>query len=98
MGLTEEDCKERGIACKCLKSFFRANGKAVSMGETEGYCKIIISEEGRILGCHLFGPHASDIIQEIAAMMNKNGNISELSQIIHAHPTLSEVILSAAGN
>lgn len=98
VGLTEEDCKERGIACKCLKSFFRANGKAVSMGETEGYCKIIISETGCILGCHLFGPHSSDIIQEVAALMNKKANISELGQIIHAHPTLSEVILSATSN
>lgn len=78
---------------------FRANGKAVAMGEADGYCKIITdAEDGRILGCHLFGPHASDIIQEVAALMNKKATVYELQDIIHAHPTLSEVILSAAGN
>lgn len=98
VGLTEEDCKDKELKIKCLKSMFRANGKAVAMGEADGYCKIITdAEDGRILGCHLFGPHASDIIQEVAALMNKKATIYELQDIIHAHPTLSEVILSAAG-
>ena len=99
VGLTEEDCKDKELKIKCLKSMFRANGKAVAMGEADGYCKIITdAEDGRILGCHLFGPHASDIIQEVAALMNKKATVYELQDIIHAHPTLSEVILSAAGN
>lgn len=98
VGLTEEDCKDKELKIKCLKSMFRANGKAVAMGEADGYCKIITdAEDGRILGCHLFGPHASDIIQEVAALMNKKATVYELQDIIHAHPTLSEVILSAAG-
>ena len=104
VGLTEEDCAARNIKCRCLKSFFRANGKAVAMGEPDGYCKLIVSSpengngfrDGQILGCHLFGAHASDIVQEIAALMNCKASIDDLQSIIHAHPTLTEVLLSAA--
>lgn len=95
VGLTEEQCKEQGIEYKAYKSFFRANGKAVSMGETEGYCKILVRAEGQILGAHIFGAHSSDIIHEITVLMNLNGTIDDLRNTIHAHPTLSEVILSA---
>lgn len=103
VGMTEDECREAGIPVRCLKSFFRANGKAVSMDETEGYCKIVVAEDGgtyisgQILGCHMFGPHSSDIIQEIAALMNRTATVYDLKNIVHAHPTLSEVLLSAAG-
>lgn len=100
VGLTEDECKERGIRIKCLKSFYRANGKALSMDEPEGYCKIVVSDEedsaGKILGCHMFGAHCADIIQEAAALMAKGTTISELKEMIHAHPTLSEVFQNAA--
>lgn len=93
VGLTEEDCKERGIKIKAHKSFFRANGKAVSMGETDGYFKLLSDEEsGRILGAHMFGAHSSDIIHEIAALMNMQATVSDLHDMIHAHPTLAEVV------
>jgi len=101
VGKTEEECKAEGLAFKCMKSFFRANGKAVSMAEPDGFVKIIVSEgdeqhkKGQILGCHLFGAHASDIIQEVAAMMNGKATSEDLASVIHAHPTLGEVILSA---
>ena len=88
---------EKGLAIKCLKSMFRANGKAVSMDDTEGFCKLIVAEEdGRLLGCHLFGPHSADIVQEIAALLRKRATLAELQSVIHAHPTLGEVIQSAA--
>ena len=97
VGMTEEEAKEKGLAVKCLKSMFRANGKAVSMDDTEGFCKIIVSEEdGRILGCHLFGPHSADIVQEIAALLAKHATLADLQNVIHAHPTLGEVIQAAA--
>lgn len=97
VGLTEDECKAGGIPVKVHKSFFRACGKAVAMGETDGFCKIVASEaDGRILGCHLFGPHASDIIQEAAALINRGATVSDLQDTIHAHPTLTEVLLSAA--
>lgn len=96
VGKTEEDCKAEGIAVKSRKSFYRANGKALSMNAPEGYCKILEEEKsGRILGCHVFGAHASDIIQEVAALMTIDGTVYDLASTIHAHPTLSEIVLNA---
>ena len=96
VGMTEDECKEKGIPVKCLKSFFRANGKAVTMGETDGFCKLVVEETGRILGCHLYGPHASDIIQEITALINRKATLADLKSVIHTHPTLNEILQSAA--
>ena len=98
IGLTEEQCKEQNLQVRCLKSFYRANGKAVSMDETDGYCKLIVSENGTILGAHLMGAHASDIIHEIATVMNLGGNLDMMQSVIHAHPTLSEVLQAALHN
>ena len=109
VGMTEEDCKEAGIPIKALKSFFRANGKAVTMGETDGFCKVIVAAEpkegadspyepGRILGCHLYGPHASDIVQEACALISRKSTLKEFEDIIHTHPTLTEVLQSAVHN
>lgn len=97
VGLTEDEAKEKGMAVKCLKSMFRANGKAVSMDNTDGFCKLVISEpDGRILGCHLFGPHSADLVQEVTVLLNKNATLCEFQDMIHAHPTLGEVIQSSA--
>lgn len=109
VGLTEDECKENGIPVKCLKSFFRANGKAVTMGETDGFCKIVVAAEpkegadtpyepGRILGCHMYGPHSSDIIQEVCALISRKATLAEFKDIIHTHPTLTEVLQNAAHN
>ncbi|MBO5876221.1 MAG: dihydrolipoyl dehydrogenase [Bacteroidales bacterium] len=109
VGMTEEDCKDAGIPIRALKSFFRANGKAVTMGETDGFCKVIVAAEpkegaespyepGRILGCHLFGPHASDIVQEACALISRKATLNEFEDIIHTHPTLTEVLQSAVHN
>lgn len=106
VGLTEDECKEAGIPVKCLKSFFRANGKAVTMGETDGFCKLVVAAEpkegqdapyepGRILGCHMYGPHSSDIIQEACALISRKATLAQLCSIIHTHPTLAEVLQSA---
>ena len=106
VGLTEDECKEKGIPVKCLKSFFRANGKAVTMAETDGFCKIVVAaepkegqespyESGQILGCHLYGPHASDIVQEACALISRKATLDEFKDIIHTHPTLAEVLQSA---
>ena len=96
VGMTEDECKAADIPVRCLKSFFRANGKAVTMGETEGFCKIVVSsEDGRILGCHMFGPHSSDIVQEACALISTKATIDSFKNIIHTHPTLSEVLQAA---
>lgn len=96
VGMTEDECKEKGIPVRCLKSFFRANGKAVAMGETDGFCKVVSSaESGRVLGCHLFGPHASDIVQEACALISRKASVEDFKDVIHTHPTLTEVLQSA---
>ena len=106
VGLTEDECKEAGIPVKCLKSFFRANGKAVTMGETDGFCKLVVAAEpkegqdapyepGRILGCHMYGPHSSDIIQEACTLISRKATLAQFCSIIHTHPTLAEVLQSA---
>ena len=98
VGLTEEQCKEQELQVRCLKSFYRANGKAVSMDETDGYCKLIVAGDGMILGAHIMGAHAADLIHEIAAAMNLDCKLEQMQSVIHAHPSLSEIVQSALHN
>ena len=97
VGVNENYCKENGLDVTVKKSFFRANGKAVAMNETDGILKLVVSNTDRkILGCHILGAHAADLIQEVAALMNCDATVDDLKDIIHAHPTLGEVVLTAA--
>ena len=96
VGLTEDDCKAQGIEYVAKKAFFRANGKAVCLGETDGYCKLIAAADGRLLGCHIYGPHAADLVQEACALITHGDSIADLQGIVHSHPTLSEIVQSAA--
>lgn len=95
-GMTEEDCISRGIAYKTGKFSFSANGKALSMGETEGFVKVIASEaDEKILGMHILGPNASDLIHEAAVAISNGLTVHEVTSTIHAHPTLAEAIHEA---
>ena len=97
VGPTEDQLKEQGIAYEFRKSFWRANGKALAMNETEGLLKLFVSsDEGLILGCHAFGAHAADIIQEVSVLMNKRTTLCEFADMVHIHPTLSEILKNAA--
>ncbi len=97
VGLTEEQCAERGMDVTVKKAFFRSNGKAVAMNETDGLLKMIVDNETRqIVGCHICGAHAADLIQEVVTAMNAGATIDLLTSSIHGHPTLSEVTLTAA--
>ena len=109
VGPTEDQLKEQGIAYTCKKSFWRANGKALAMNATEGMLKLFVSPpesggvpEGRgglsglILGCHAYGAHAADIVQEVSVLMCKHTTIDELADMVHIHPTLSEILKTAA--
>ena len=93
VGKSEDNLKDAGTEYVCRKGFYRSNGKALAMDATDGMIKLFVTpEDGRILGCHAYGAHSSDIIQEVAALMNKDATVSELADIIHTHPTLSEVL------
>ena len=96
VGLSEDQCKENGMTFICKKGFYRANGKALAMDETDGLLKLITDEKGLILGCHVFGAHAADIVQEVSVLMCKQTNVHELAQMVHIHPTLSEILSDTA--
>ena len=95
VGPTEDQLKERGFAYTCRKAFWRANGKALSMGETEGMLKLFIDADDRILGCHAYGAHAADIVQEVSVLICRETTLGQLRDMIHIHPTLSEILKSA---
>lgn len=99
VGMTEQQAKQKERPVKVGKFNFMANGKALSMGEGEGLVKILADQDtDKILGVHIIGPHASDLIAE-ATLAVKNGiTARELAKTIHAHPTLAEAIMEAAEN
>ena len=97
VGPSEDQLKSQGIDYVCKKSFWRSNGKALAMNESEGLLKLFVSSsDGMILGCHAYGSHASDIVQEVSVLMCKSTTIHELSDMVHIHPTLSEILRNAA--
>ena len=95
VGPTEDQLKQQGIAYECHKSFWRANGKALAMGETEGMLKLFAAPDGLILGCHAYGAHSADIVQEVSVLMCRNTTVSQLRDMVHIHPTLSEILKNA---
>lgn len=98
-GLTEAQCKDSGIAVRKGTGFFRANGKALAMGEADGICKLLFrKDDERLVGAHIMGTGAADLAQQCADMMNAGITLGGLKNIIFGHPTVSEVILSAAHN
>ena len=97
VGLTEDQCTEQGLDVTVKKAFFRSNGKAVSMNETDGLIKMIVDNATRqIVGCHICGAHVADLIQEVVTAMNAGATVDLLARSIHGHPTLSEVVMTAA--
>ena len=92
VGLTEDACKQSGMAYTCHKGYYRANGKALAMDETEGMVKVLADETGRLIGCHVYGAHAADIVQEATALMAMDATLQQLRDLVHIHPTLSEIL------
>ena len=96
IGLTEAQCKEKGLKYKVGKFPFSANGRARTSGETEGFVKVIRDERfGEILGAHICGAHATEMIHEFAVARENEYTVEEIDLAIHAHPTLSEAIAEA---
>ena len=97
IGLTEQMAQEKGIAYKVGKFPFTASGKAVAVDHAEGFVKVVASEEhGEILGAHIIGADATELIGEYGIAMKLEATVEEIHQTIHAHPTLSEALGEAA--
>jgi dihydrolipoamide dehydrogenase len=97
VGLTERAAKEKGLKYKVGKFPFMASGKALAVGESEGFVKIIFGEpHGEILGAHIIGAHATEMIAELGLAIEMEATHEELIATIHAHPTLSESVHEAA--
>ena len=95
IGPSEDDLKAEGKEYKVSKFMFAANGKALSLGETEGLVKVIADKDDTIIGVHILGPHASDLIHEGVLAVNKKMKVKDIADTIHAHPTLSESFVEA---
>ncbi|HEU5361174.1 MAG TPA: dihydrolipoyl dehydrogenase [Candidatus Deferrimicrobiaceae bacterium] len=97
VGLSEEEAKRRGIAVKVSKFPFTALGRAVASGHTEGFVKMVAEERyGEVIGCHIIGHGASDLIAELGLARTLEATFHEIGRTVHAHPTLPEAIREAA--
>ena len=97
VGLTEPQAQERGQAegftVANTRTYFKGNSKAIAEGETDGIAKVIYRQDtGEVLGVHIFGLHASDLIHEAASAIAQHQSVNQLAHLVHAHPTLSEVL------
>jgi dihydrolipoamide dehydrogenase len=97
IGLTEEKAKSLGHEVRVGRFPFRANGKSLALGETEGFVKLIFDQKhGELLGAHIVGPEATELVAELAVAKTLEGTFEEIASTIHAHPTLSEAVMEAA--
>lgn len=97
IGMTEQECKEKKIDIKVGKVPFSSNGRAKCLGETEGFVKIIADKRtDRMIGAHIVGPNASELIGELAIGAEYSASAEDIGRSVHAHPTLSETIKEAA--
>ena len=94
IGKREEELKEASIEYNKNKFLFAANGKALALGEGDGFIKVL-EVDNKIVGVHILGPHASDLIHEAAIVINNNLGVEDVARTIHAHPTLSETFVEA---
>ena len=97
LGLTEAQAKERGFKVKVGRFPFQANGKAIALDDYEGMVKLVVDEEfGELLGAHIIGPEASELLSEIGVAKQLEYSAADIAKTVHAHPTLSEAIMEAA--
>jgi dihydrolipoamide dehydrogenase len=97
IGLTSEQCEERGIRTKVGKMPMQASGKAIIDGDTTGFVKVIAdAETDELLGVHMIGPHVTELIAESSAAMLLEATAWEIGSAVHPHPTLSETMGEAA--
>jgi len=92
IGATEQQLRDSAIDFKVAKSFFIANGKAVAVGATDGFIKILVGNEGYILGAHIVGSNATEMISELSVIKSNNLTVNSVFDSVHPHPTFSEAI------
>jgi dihydrolipoamide dehydrogenase len=99
VGITEDQAKDKGIAYKVGKFPFTASGKAVAVNRPEGFVKLVLGEQhGEILGAHIIGNEATELITEYVLAMKSEITADEIHATIHAHPTMSEALAEAAAS
>ena len=97
MGLTEAQARERGYEVKVGRFLFQANGKALGLGEREGFAKVIVDAKyGEVLGAHLIGPEVTELLPELVLARSWELTAEEIGRAVHAHPTLAEAVKEAA--
>jgi dihydrolipoamide dehydrogenase len=97
VGLTEEQARQRGHEVRVGRFPFRGSGKAIALGDYEGLVKLVThAATGELLGAHLIGPEVTELLQELVLAKKLKATASDLAGAIHAHPTLSEVLMEAA--
>jgi dihydrolipoamide dehydrogenase len=97
VGKTEEELKAANIAYKAGKFLFLANGRAKANQTTDGFVKVLAdAKTDKVLGCHIVGPQAGELIHEVAVLMEFGGSAEDLARTTHAHPTLAEAVKEAA--
>ncbi|MCE2899963.1 MAG: dihydrolipoyl dehydrogenase [Gemmatimonas sp.] len=97
VGLTEQDVKASGRGYRVGKFPFSANGRARTMGETQGFVKFVVdATTDEILGCHMIGPHVADNLAQVVLAMEYRGSAEDIAITVHSHPTLSETVKEAA--
>ena len=99
VGMTEKAAKDAGYTIKIGRFPMRASGKALALGETEGFVKVIFDEKyGELLGCHIIGPEATELIAEAGAVRTLETTHEEVLRTVHAHPTISESFMEAVAD
>ncbi len=98
VGLNEQRAARAGVACRVLQEPFAQNDRALAEGETLGKIKVLVSPQGKLLGCQIVGEHAGELIHEWVAAMSGGVKLSTLAGAIHAYPTLSEISRRVAGS
>jgi dihydrolipoamide dehydrogenase len=97
VGKTEDELKSSNVNYRSGKFLFLANGRAKANQTTDGFVKILAdAKTDRVLGCHIIGPQAGELIHEVAVLMEFGGSAEDLARTCHAHPTLAEAVKEAA--
>ena len=96
VGPSEQQCKDAGLEYQVKKGFMRANGRALAMNSAEGMVKLMAKPDGTIIGCHTYGARAAEIVQEVSALICRDTTLQQLQDMVHIHPTISEILSDIA--